>query len=103
MSSHAVTIIDATTTEGVISQILEQARELLIPKRAKAQRSSRHRPILIHSDKTIEKYVRKRTIIKDGRCLFEGERYFEPQLWSTETQSDIKRIAQFVIDRNTIR
>ena len=95
--------MSAALLETTVQRVMTEAQLLLKPKRKKADISGRKRPIIIYSDTTIEKYLRKKLILQNGECLFQGEYRYDIQLWKTITDSDIGRIARFIIDKNTVR
>ena len=89
--------------ESTTTQIMDLILDLLVIKRNKYNDRKRNRPRMIMSDQTILKYLKKRLFVTNNTVFFNGEAYFAPQTWKTESYDQKKKIAQYVIDRNTVR
>ena len=89
--------------ESTTTQIMDLILDLLVIKRNEYNDRKRNRPRMIMSDQTILKYLKKRLFVTNDEVFFNGEAYFEPQTWKTESYEQKKKIAQYVIERNTVR
>lgn len=89
--------------ESTTTQIMDLILDLLVIKRNEYNDRKRNRPRMIMSDQTILKYLKKRLFVTNDEVFFNGEAYFEPQKWKTESYEQKKKIAQYVIERNTVR
>ena len=102
-SQVSTVLYEQSQLESTTAQIMNLILDLLVIKRNKYKDRKRNRPRMIMSDKTILKYLQKRLFVADNKVFFTGEAYFEPQTWKTESHEQKKKIAQYVIDKNTVR
>ena len=102
-SQVSTVLCEQSQLESTTTQIMDLILDLLVIKRNKYNDRKQNRPRMIMSDKTILKYLQKRLFIADDQVFFTGEAYFEPQTWKTESYEQKKKIAQYVIDKNTVR
>ena len=102
-SQVSTVLYEQSQLEATTTQIMDWILDLLVIKRNKYNDRKRNRPRMIMSDQTILKYLKKRLFVTDNTVFFNDEAYFEPQTWKTESFEQKKKIAQYVIDRNTVR
>lgn len=102
-SQVSTVLCEQSQLESTTTQIMDLILDLLVIKRNKYNDRKRNRPRMIMSNKTILKYLQKRLFVADDKVFFTGEAYFEQQTWKTESYEQKKKIAQYVIDKNTVR
>lgn len=102
-SQISTVLYEQSQLASTTTQIMDLILDLLVIKRNKYNDRKRNRPRMIMSDQTILKYLQKRLFVANNEVFFTGEAYFERQTWKTESFEQKKKIAQYVIDRNTVR